>query len=104
METGDGIIAGSTRTIECEIAGAHVHPTQACRRDEHVHQAHVIHDNKIMPEGAELNMDISRSFGCMYRMGRLLARRPGTSLGILDKYAKCDLEAIWRYSRNATGI
>jgi len=34
-----------------------MHPAQPRRRNEHVHQAYIVHNSEIMPEITELNMD-----------------------------------------------
>ena len=88
MNASDSVVARPSRTIEAEIAGAHVHSTQTCRSEEHVYQTYIIHDKEIMSEGAELDMDKPCAFRRVYGMRRLLARGPSAGLGILDEHAK----------------
>jgi hypothetical protein len=59
-------------------------------------QTYIIQDDKVMSEGAELDVDEVRAFWRTYGMRRLLARRPSTSLWILNKHAKCDFLAVGR--------
>lgn len=103
MKTNHGIVATAPGAIKAEVGGAHVHPTQASGRKEHMRQADIIHDDKVMSEGAELNMYETRTVRRMYRMRRLFARSPSTSLGVLDKDTECDFEAIGRDACNTAG-
>jgi hypothetical protein len=59
-------------------------------------QAHIIKDDEIVSEGAELDMYEMRTIWRMYRMRRLLSRRPSASLGVLDKHAERDFAAVGR--------
>lgn len=67
-------------------------------------QTYFIHDNEVVSEGAELDMYETRTVRRMYGMRRLFAGRPSTSLGVLNKNAECDFEAIWRYSCNTASV
>lgn len=67
-------------------------------------QTHIIHNNEVVSEGTELDMNETRTVRRMYRMRRLFAGRPSTSLGVLDEYAECDFEAIGRYACNTAGV
>lgn len=67
-------------------------------------QTYIIQDDKVMSEGAELDVDEVRAFRRTYGMRRLLARRPSTSLWILNKHAKCDLLAVGRDACKAACI
>ena len=59
-------------------------------------QTYIIQDDKVMSDGAELDVYKARAFWRTYGMRRLLARRPSTSLWILDKHAKRDFQAVGR--------
>ena len=59
-------------------------------------QTYIIEDDKVMSEGAELDVYEVRAFWRKYGMRRLLARRPSTRLWILNKHAKCDFLAVGR--------
>lgn len=81
-----------------------MHATQPGRRNEQMDKPHVIHNSKVVSEGTELNMDKPRAVGRVYWVRRLLAGSPSACLGILDKDAEGDLEAIGRNARNAACI
>ena len=59
-------------------------------------QSYIIEDDKVMSEGAKLDVYEVRAFWRKNGMRRLLARRPGTGLWILNKHAKCDFLAVGR--------
>lgn len=67
-------------------------------------QTYIVQDDKVMPEGAELDVDEVRAFWRTYGMRRLLARRPSTSLWILNKHAKCYFLAVGRDACKAACI
>jgi hypothetical protein len=104
VEANDRIIAVAPSAIEAKVANTDMHPTEPSGRNEHVSQAYVIHDNKIVSEGAELDMHEARTVRCMYWMRRLFARSPSSSLGVLNKHAKCDFEAIGRDTCNTASV
>lgn len=104
MKTSDGVVAIAPGAIKCKVAYAHVHPTQTSRGNEHMRQTYIIHDNKIVSESTELDMYETRTVRRMYRMGRLFAGRPSTSLGVLNENTECDFEAVWRYACNTASV
>jgi hypothetical protein len=104
VEANDRVIAVTPSTIEAKVANAYMHPTQSSGRNEHVSQPYIIHDNKIVSERAELDMYETRPVRRMYWMRRLFARSPSTSLGVLNKHAECDFEAIRRDACNTAGV
>jgi hypothetical protein len=53
----DSIIATPPGAIISKVSGTRMHATQPGGRNEHVHQAYVVHDSKIVSEVTELNMD-----------------------------------------------
>jgi len=67
-------------------------------------QAYIIKDDKVVTEGAELNVDEVRTFRRMYGMRRLFAGRPSTSLRVLDKHAERDFSAVGRDTCNTACI
>jgi hypothetical protein len=69
-----------------------------------VRQAYIIQHNKVMAEGAELDMDEARAFRRTNGMRRVLARRPSASLGILDKDTEGDFLTVGRYSCDTAGV
>lgn len=104
MEASHCIIPTPSCAIKAEVAGTHMHATQPGRRNEQMDKPHVIHNSKVVSEGTELNMDKPRAVGRVYWVRRLLAGSPSACLGILDKDAEGDLEAIGRNARNAACI
>ena len=57
MEASDSIIAAPPSAIIRKVSGTRMHATQPGGRNEHVHQAYVVHNSKIVSEVTELNMD-----------------------------------------------
>jgi hypothetical protein len=104
VEANDRVVAVTPSAIEAKVANAYMHPTQPSGRNEHVSQPYIIHDNKIVSEGTELDMYETRPVGRMYWMRRLFAGRPSTSLGVLNKYAECDFEAVGRDACNTASV
>ena len=56
MSTNNGIVAVAPGAVKAKIGNAHVHPTQPSGRDEQMRQTYIVQDDKIVSEGAELDM------------------------------------------------
>jgi hypothetical protein len=57
VEPGDSIIGIPPSAITGKIGSTRMHPTQPGGCNEHVHQAYIVHNSKIMPEITELDVD-----------------------------------------------
>jgi hypothetical protein len=65
MKPGNSIIATAPSAIKAEIAVAHMHPAESCGSKEHMSRANIVHDNKIVSDGTELDMYKARTVRCM---------------------------------------